>query len=483
MFNSNKAPLVLVWVMISVSGVSHAATLEDALVRAYQTNPGLQVQREKLRAIDEGYVQAKAEFAPTVSLQVQTDYERERLGLEGRHNAQLSSTPIPDYYEQNSVSGQLVFSQPLYSSGRFAADVKAADANVRAGRAALRTAEANLLFSVIQAYVGLQRDEDALQIRTANLAMLKHQVDETVARQRAGEVTRTDVSQAEAQLASEQALYAAAQGQIDISRASYLALVGGSDDTVAPPPDLIGLPTTLDAAMTAAERDNPDLQQAVFNEQSSKAKVYAARANGKMVVSAQLRAGYDGSLVPYDGRDLNHDLSLTTNVVIPLYSGGMQTSQVKQALDENSADQFNIDDVHRHVIQNVSIAWRQMLIAQAGLEAQERQVAAAKIAFEGMRKEYSNGDRSTLDVLVAEETLRDAELSVASSRHDLYLSKALILQNMGWLELENLVSTPIIYDPTRNLAKRSTATEGVADALRHLDNTALPDIHPIRLTH
>ncbi len=460
-----------------------ATTLEEALVYSYRTNPGLQTQRDKLLAIDESYVQARAEFSPTLSVQVQGDYSREHQGREIRLQELQNSTSIPDYLEQNSVTGQLVVSQPLYTSGRFAADLKAADAGVRSGREALRTAEANLLFNVIQVYTSVARDQEALDIRTLNLSMLKHQVAETVARQKAGEVTRTDVAQAEAQLASEDALYQASVGQLNISRANYKAVVGTEADDLLPPPDIEGLPETFDAAIDSAERNNPDLRQTIYNEQASKARVYASRANGGPTLSAQLRGGYNGSAVPFTGHNLNKDVSLTANLTIPLYSGGVQSSQVRQALDQNYADQDSIEDVHRGVIQNVSIAWNQMLIAQAAVEAQQRQVAAATIAFEGMRKEYSNGDRSTLDVLIAEETLRDAELALISARHDQYVAKAAILQNMGWLELQNLVHKPRLYEPEDHLKNLDKPlTNSIAGLLRHVDGAAVPTIAPIRVT-
>lgn len=480
-----KLLLLASWVLPALifPSAGAATTLEEALTYAYRTNPGLQSQRDKLLAIDESYVQARAEFSPTLSLQVQSDYSREHQGREIRLRELHSSTSIPDYLEQNSVTGQLVVSQPLYTSGRFAAGLKAADAGVRSGREALRTAEANLLFSVIQVYTSVERDQEAMNIRALNLDMLKHQVAETVARQKAGEVTRTDVAQAQAQLASEEALYQAATGQLNISRANYLAVVGTEAEDLLPPPELEGLPETFDAAVDSAERNNPDLRQTIYNEEASKARVYATRANGGPTVSAQIRAGYNGSAAPFAGHNLNRDVSLTANLIVPLYSGGVQSSQVRQALDQNYADQDSIEDIHRGVIQNVAISWNQMLVASGAVEAQQRQIDAATIAFEGMRKEYSNGDRSTLDVLVAEETLRDAELALNSARHDQYVAKAAILQNMGWLEMQNLTSKPRLYQPEAHLKNMDRPlTNGVASLLRDIDGTAVPTIKPMKVT-
>lgn len=437
-------------VALSMCGTSAAETLQDALVAAYKTNPQLQEQRAQLRVTDETYVQTAAQFAPTVSLQVQGSYDREHLSKSERALQRPSNPNLPDFVEQNQVSGQLVISEPLYTSGRLSADKDAAAAQVRAGREALRTTEANVLYSVILAYADIERDQQAVDIRKLNLDMLQHQVDETVARQRAGEVTRTDVAQAQAQLASEQALYQAAQQQVIISGSNFSAVVGRQPDSLAPLPEMVGVPKTFDGAISAAERDNPDLLQAIWLETGSHSKIYAARSSLGPNVSMQLQSGYQGSLVPFDKRDLNRGLGLTATVIVPLYSGGLAQSQVRQAVDQNSADQMAVDDVHRAVIKNMATLWSQRQIALNDIDADTRQIAAAQIAFEGMRKEYSAGERSTLDVLVAEETLRDAELSLISARHDAYVISAALLQNMGWLELHNLAESDY-YDAAAHI--------------------------------
>jgi outer membrane protein len=456
-----------------------AETLEDALIAAYRGNPDLQAQRARLRVTDEAYVQASAQFAPNVSLQMQGEYDSSRLSKFAQDAARQTNPGLPDYTEQNSYSGQLVISQPLYTSGKLSADLQAADADVRAGRAALRTTEANVLYSVILAYADVQRDQKIVDIRNLNHQMLQHQLDEAQARLKAGEITRTDVAQAEAQLADEETLVEQAQSQLQISRANFEAAVGYAPESLAPMPDLVGLPKSIDDCLKFADSSNPDLMQAMWREAGSHARIYGARAGLGPTVSAQVVSGYQGPLVPFDQRDLGHNLGVTATVVVPLYSGGMAQSAVRQAVDQHAADQQAVESARRAVTKVLATLWMERQAALRAVDSQKRRVDAAKIAFDGMRREYTANERSTLDVLISEETLRDAEISYVSAQHDAYVAGAAILQNMGWLEIHNMAPSAPGYDPVARL-RTAMPKFGMPwqKAIEHLDGSGVGHLRP-----
>ncbi len=468
--------------LVHVGAVS-AETLQDALISAYIDDPQLQEQRASLRVTDETYVQVTAEFAPTVTLQGQGSYERSWNSKETQDSERASTPNLPDFTEQNSGTGFLVISEPLYSGGKVAADMKAAEAGIRAGRQALRTTEANVLYNVILAYADLLRDQQELEIRKLNLTELQHELDEAKARLKAGEVTRTDVAQAEAELDDEQSLSQQAADQVEISRANYAAAVGHKPGELTPLPELRGVPKDIDDCLKAAERDNPDLGQALWTEAGSHAKIYSARAALRPTVSAQVEAGYQGPLSPYDPRALGREVTVTADVVVPLYSGGLAQSEVRQAVDQNAADQMNVADVHRTLIKTLLTLWAERHTAISTIDAEGRRVDAAKIEFEGMRKEYSAGERSTLDVLTAEETLRDAEINLVSAKHDAYVLEAGILQSIGWLEMRNLVDGLRQYNPASHLEK-VTPKAGVPwqKPLEAIDDAGSRNVKPMSVS-
>uniref|UniRef100_UPI0015762F2B TolC family protein n=1 Tax=Caulobacter sp. S45 TaxID=1641861 RepID=UPI0015762F2B len=251
----------------SAAGPARAETLAEAIALAYQTNPQLLAQRASLRTLDEGYVQARAGWGPTIGLSgqaywQQTDFGHEAssgLGQSGGVPGTTTGAPQtggasggePSSY--NYGYGAITATQPLYTGGKVAAEVGAAEAAVGAGRQALRVTEANVLQAVVTAYEDVRRDAAILRIRNEATLVLGSQSDETQAKFTVGQVNRVDVAQAQAQLAAAQALVASARAQLAISRAEYLATVGQAPGELGEPPPLPGLPPSVDAAFDAAE--------------------------------------------------------------------------------------------------------------------------------------------------------------------------------------------------------------------------------------
>lgn len=431
---------------VLASSAGHAETLAEAIALAYQTNPTLQSQRAQLRAIDETYVQARSQFGPTLQLQADGRYNQDQL-----RNPFSGNTPLPDTTNNTNLgSAQLSITQPLYTGGRATLETRAAGWRIRAGREALRITEGDIVFSVIQAYVDLRRDQQALAIRQTNLAAIAAQLTEITARWRAGEVTRTDVAQAEAQVAAEQANVATAENQLRASKIAYASVVGRNPGTLEPEPPLPNLPGSIEAAWAIAGDTSPEFQQALFVEQQSRTRLAEARTGFRPTISLRGSFGYSAELIPFGRR--NFDRAIVGQLVLtqPLFTSGFNRSVVRQAADQNVADRLGIESARRSVIQSTTDSWNQMLTFRANIARQQRQVDAATIAFRGMRIEYRAGQRSTLDVLIAEEVLRDAELARLSAQHDAYLSEALVLRYAGRLDASDIVEALPRYDPAEH---------------------------------
>ncbi|HZK98989.1 MAG TPA: TolC family outer membrane protein [Caulobacteraceae bacterium] len=415
-------------------------TLADAIALAYQTNPTLQSERAQLRGVDEGYVQARSALGPTASLQIAPSWDQTRFGY---------ASPGAS----NSGLAQVTISQSLYAGGRDALGVAAARNQIASARQALRATEGNVMLAVIQAYADVVRDAGSLVVREKNLEVLKGQVTEAKVRVRDGELTLTDVAQAEAQLANDRALLSTAQGQLQISRAEFTTAVGENPGELAPGPPLPGLPSAADGAFDIAEAQSPELMQAKFTEAGSRDKVAVARAAWRPTVSLNVVAGYTGPVVPFGVRAVEREVTGQAVITQPLFTSGLIGSQVRQALDQNTSDRIAIETSRRVMVQNVANAWNQILVSRANAVFQRDDVRAAGFAFTGMRIEYKAGLRATLDVLISEEALRDAELSLLAAEHDQYVAEATLLRVIGRLEAPDLVPGLPQYDPAENLRR------------------------------
>jgi outer membrane protein len=423
--------------------VAQPETLADALTLAYQTNPTLQSQRAQLRALDETYVQARVGYRPQVSGSLEADY------------AKSTST---DNLASEPVSATLSISQPIYTGGFTSASVRAAEGDIRSGREQLRQTEAGVMQSVIQAYVDVLRDQQALTIQVDNVNVLKHQLAETKAKFEVGQITRTDVAQGEARLAGARAGLAAARAQLGVSRANYTAVVGQSPGDLAPEPELPGVPATVDQAFDTAERNNPGILAADYAEQAAAARVAAAKAADRPSVSLRATYGYDGFLKnqpPLFETTGAWQRGVTASAVVtqPLFTGGMNASHIRQAVETDNTKRIGVEGARRQAVQAVSQAWNQLLAARASVTADSEQVRADKIAYEGAGQEHDVGLRTTLDVLNAEQELHNAELALVDARHDQYVATANVLNAMGLLEARNLTPTTPAYDPVRSFNK------------------------------
>ncbi|MES3150928.1 TolC family outer membrane protein [Sphingomonas faeni] len=448
-----------------------AETLAEAIALAYQTNPTLQSQRAQLRAIDETYVQSRSQFGPTIQLDANAQYADDRLT-----RGEVRGVPVPSSRDRtDSVGAQLVVNQPLYTGGRLTLETRAARYRVRAGREALRATEGDIVFRVIQAFVDLRRDLGALEIRRTNLAAVRSTLDEVRARTQAGELTQTDLAQANAQVAAEEANVATAEDQSRASRIAYASVVGRNPGTLVPEPPLPNLPASAQESWGIAADNSPELQQALYNEQQSRARLQEARVSAGPTLSLRGSGSYSTDLDPLNRANRNRSFAGQLVLSQPLFTSGLTRSLVRQAQETNTSDRSQIEVARRAMLQSVTDSWNQMVTLRGNVLRQHRQVEAASTAFRGMTIEYRAGERSTLDVLIAEETLRDAELAELSAQHDAYLSAALVLRYIGRLDAGDIVEALPRYDPADHF--REVANRGALPwepLVRLFDGVMLP---------
>jgi outer membrane protein len=336
-----------------------------------------------------------------------------------------------------------------------------------------------VLQQVVQAYVDVRRDQQIVGIRENNVSVLAGQLDLTRAKFEVGQVTRTDVAQAEAQLASARALLSTAQAQLQISRANYTAVVGQNPGELAPEPPVPGVPATVDQAFDTAEAESPVLLQARRTEEASRAKVAEAKAANHLSVSLQGTVGYTGTLAPFDPNDYSKTVTAQATVTQPFFTGGLNSSNIRSAIAQNNADRISIEGSRRQVILQVSQAWNTMASSRANVTSDEEQVRAARVAFEGSQEEYKVGLRTTLDVLIAQQNLRDAELSLVQARHDAYTAEAGLLGAMGRLEARYLVAGVELYDPATAFKRvRNAGALPWDGVVERLDSLGTPRITP-----
>lgn len=447
-------------------------SLAAAIVQAYVSNPVLAASRYDLRATDDDLGIALARARTTLQLQVAGEYD---LTLPGR--VTQAARPLTDRLndpniEKNVLTSSLVADQPLYTGGRLSSAVTSARAGIEAGREALRGAEGDMLVNLIAAYSDVRMDTRIVAIRETNVRVLEAMLGEVAARREAGELTRTDIAQAEAQMQAAQVQLDAARAELETSRATFAAIVGREPGNLAPAPALPGLPRTVDEAFETAEGANPDLRKAMAQERISRAQIAVARAEARPSLSLQGIAGTNGQAVPFDRHDQDVTFTGRATLTVPLVAGGRIRSLVAQAENRESADHLRIEAARRQMVQTIVNAWNQWVTANRNAATQGVQLQAARVYYEGTFEEYREGLRSTFDVLYAQNSLRETEIALLSSERTSYVAQAYLLRQLGQLEAARLVEGAATYDParyTRKAAARSSVPwGGVIRAIDHL---------------
>jgi outer membrane protein len=426
-------------------------SLADAIGQAYRSNPTLQAKRYDLRATDENLGLAMSELRPTSELQLTSQYSKTVPGRTTQANRSVTDRLSSSIITSNSLGAQLIVTQPLYTGGKASADIAGAQAAIRAGRAGLQATEGDLLLQTISAYMDVRRDTRSLAIRKADLVQFEATLEEVHARRVAGELTRTDIAQTETQMQSAQTQFNLTQMQLEQDRANYAGLVGLDPGNLAPEPPLPQLPASIDEAFDAAERLNPDLEQARLNEVASRDKIAAARAANHPSLSLQGTAGLNGQMAPFYLHNEDQSLTVQGVLTVPLTSGGHNGAAIAQAEDTNSGDRLRIEAARRAMVQNIVSAWDQMTTARRDLQISDEQAKSAAIFYEGSFAEYRAGLRSTFDVLYAQETLLNAKIAQLGARHDLYVAEATLLRHVGLLEVRALTTGIGLYDASADI--------------------------------
>ena len=424
---------------MGLGAAAHAESLADALATAYQNNPTLLAQRATLRATDEGVSQAISGWRPTIQAVGSAGWQKSPSLID-----QLSGTGAGAQI-LHPLSNRVSVNQPIFRGFRTSNSVKEANSQVMAGRATLDATEQDVFVKTVQAYVDVIRDLAILELDTNNVTVLQRQLDATKDQFRVGELTRTDVAQAEARLSQAQSERIRAQANLIASRASYKSVVGNMPGSLDPVPPLPGLPPTEDEAMAVALQNNPTLEAAVYSEEASRHAIDVAK--GALLPSVDISAQRTDSRGTYRPGLSSYQDSVTAQITIPLFQSGAEYSRVRQAKETNSRDRMQIEAARRQVTQTVTDAWNTLRAARSVIESSKEAVRANEIALDGVRQEASVGSRTTLDVLNAEQELLNSRTTLVTAEHDEYVASYQLMSAVGQLTAEKLSLPVEVYDP------------------------------------
>ena len=407
-------------VVLFGAGAALSETLADTLAKTYRNSGLIEQNRAVLRAADEDVAQAVAALRPVLNWAADATY---------------SDGPMGD---STSGSAGLSASMLLYDFGRSALATEAAKETVLATRQALVDAENSVLLNAVSAYLSVRRSEAFVDLRQNNVRLLTEQLRATRDRFEVGEVTRTDVSLAQARLAAARSGLAAEQGGLAQARELYKLVVGEYPGRLSAP-SIPRTPSSQAEARSLAQQGNPSLRQVQHQVKATELLVEQARMARRPSLSAS------GSVSVDDMGDDRSSLSLSLSG--PIYQGGAIPSRARQLQAQRDQVRAQLYTTGLSVDQEVGNAYANLAVAVASITASRQEVTAAELALAGVREELQLGARTTLEVLDQEQEVLDARTNLVAAEVDRVLAAYTILDATGDLTAEKLGLNVPIYDP------------------------------------
>jgi len=419
---------------------AHTMSLADALVQAYTTNPQLMLQQANLRTTDENVITARAALLPTLGHETKLSISHD-----------LGNTPF-------SANGDLELQMTtrlalqIYDGGADKDSINAARMGVLGARAALKNVEQQILLNTVSAYMNVRREQDFVRLAQNNVRVLREQVRAANDRFSVGEVTRTDVSQAQARLAQALSTLATNKGNLRKSVAGFVAVVGQTPDALRAPPPPPKIPSTLAKAEAVAIARHPRIVEAQYSVKAAELRKQAAGKNRLPNITTALTHNVQRTL---NGNSFSNNNSLTAEIKgsLTLYAGDQLNSARRSAQAFLEQAQSNLQLQGYITRQSLRNAFTDLQTARAAIISGREQVRAARVAFEGVREEAKLGARTTLDTLDAEQEVLSAKSNlVAATRND-YVARYSVLAEMGLLTAQHLKLGVPIYNPDVHYAK------------------------------
>jgi outer membrane protein len=429
-----------------------ADTLNGALANAYQNNPQLNSQRAVVRQTDESVPQALSGYKPTVS--ATASIGQTYSNTVSKSASAVGGPPTYPRVEQSFTPATVgvTASQTLYNGFQTANRVRQAESNTSAARETLRVAEQTVLLNAATAYMDLLRDSALLDLQRRNVEVLQEQLRQTRDRFNVGEVTLTDVAQTEAQLAAGRATVLSAESQYARSRANYRQFIGVEAGVLQPgsPVDRL-TPKRLVEAIEIARARHPSVGVAQFGIDAA---VLQVKINeGSLYPQARLLAGASQNWDTQPPNILQQFQGFVqAQVTVPIYNAGPTGasdtfSSIRQSKELVGQKRMDLDTARDQVQANVVTAWGQLEAAKAQILATNAQVASSEIALNGVREQARQGQRTTYDILVAQQNLVNARTSLVTAQHDRVVASYTLLGAVGELNLPRLGINIPQYDP------------------------------------
>jgi outer membrane protein len=418
-----------------------AETMESALVRAYQDNPQLNAQRAQVRVTDENVPQALSGYRPKVAVTASGGYQY----TDALSSSVLGTTKVSGAQIPRAVGATVT--QNLYNGQQTANKTRTEESRVSGAREGLRVLEQTVLLQAATIYMDYLRDAAIVEVQRNNTHVLEQTLKQTRDRFNVGEVTRTDVAQSEAQLAAGKTQQLTAESNLTTTRSNFRRIIGADPQNPAAgsPVDRF-LPSTLPGAIDLGLTENPNVTAAMFGVDVNFLQVKVNE--GALLPTVNLQVSAQQAYEQQLSTPRTFTTSAIAQVSVPIFQGGAEYSLIRQSKENLAQQRLVVEQTRDQTRANVVTAWGQLEAGKAQVASAQAQVTASEIALNGVREEAKAGQRTTLDVLNAQQALVNARVALVTAQHDRVVASYSVLNAVGRLSPQVLKLATSVYDPS-----------------------------------
>lgn len=407
----------------------------DPLARiVYATNPRIEAQRAVVKQARARLDAARSGGLPQI--EGNALIQRRRLGVVNGPGDQTFTLG------QGSVEARL----PLFDGGRTGAATATARAELDNAESVLDDTVEQVMLDLVTTLADIRSAAAVETFVQQQNAALQSELAMTERRLSVRDATLTDISQAQARLATSEAGLLDAQTQRAASRSRLEALVGAASVTESVDvPRIAAGPPTIEEAKQRAISDNPSLRAARAAVAAGRGTVSAARA--ELAPNVEAVAGFDyltGGVANLFTGQLPNDRTATYGGVaarIPLFQRGAEYAEIRRAKGLEAQRRAQLSQVEREVVRDVEVSWTRRQAAARIVGIAGKAVIANESAVSAITREANFGERTTIDVLDAERDLLTARIDQARAARAELVAQATLLAEIGALAATLLGST------------------------------------------
>ena len=440
-------------------GYASANDLLDSYREALNQDTTLRAAKFQRDASIEVRPQALSAFLPQLNAQGNLSREHNEITTTNTRiitdptNPAATVTTSNTFAYYNTVEQyQVTLTQTIWSFETFRR-LKEASVQVALAEATYRSAQQSLILRVAQAYFNMLSATDAVRTNTAEQTANELQLLQAKKRFEVGLAAITDVQEAQASYDTSVSTLIGSERTLSNAQRALAEITGRYADTAQALQENIPLatpdPATPDQWLDASRNENYDVMVAQLNSEIADREVGAIRARHYPTLGLQANYGENVNTSNFNSDSARAAVGLVLNV--PIYSGGLTSSLVRQAVATADRTRANTQGTLRSVERQTRDAYQGVISGIASVRANQQSVKSNQTALESSQVGLQVGTRTEVDVLNTLRNLYVAQRTYYQSRYDYLISVLTLKQQAGRLSEADLASIDTLLTSTANI--------------------------------